>query len=260
MRVAREPADSLLVGLDVDSTGVATLSLDDVAGQNTMSEPLVAQLIERLHEVAVAPQVKVVVLKGLPQVFSGGASRELLDNLMRGEVALSDILLPRAMFDLPVPTIAALEGHAIGGGLALGLCADLVLIARESRYGCSFMNMGFTPGMGMTRLLEHLLAPAMAHEMLFTGQAFKGAHFEGRSGFNYILPRAEVLPKAYELAGRIAEKPRVAVELLKRALSLGRRQLFEATRTIETFMHQISFAQTDAARLVAEHYGTYSES
>jgi polyketide biosynthesis enoyl-CoA hydratase PksI len=256
MRVLPEPINSRLIGLEVDSAGIATVSLDDIAGQNAMSEAFVTQLLERLSEIAVAPQIKVVVLKGLPEVFSGGASLELLEDLVRGRVAPSDILLPRAILDLPVPAIAAMEGHAIGGGFALGLCADLVLIARESRYGCSFINMGFTPGMGTTRLLEHVVTPAIAHEMLFTGQAFKGAHFEGRGGFNYILPRIQVLPKAYELAARIAEKPRATVELLKRALSLGRRQVFEATRTVETFMHQICFAQTDIARLIEKNYGS----
>jgi polyketide biosynthesis enoyl-CoA hydratase PksI len=256
MRVLPEPIKSRLVGLEVDSLGVATVSLDDVACQNAMSESLVTQLMERLHEITVAQQVRVVVIKGLPQVFSGGASRELLEDLVRGRAAPSDILLPKAILDLPVPAIAAMEGHAIGGGFALGLCADLVLIARESRYGCSFINMGFTPGMGTTRLLEHVITPAIAHEMLFTGQAFKGTHFEGRSGFNYILPRDQVLPKAYELAARIAEKPRATVEILKRALSLGRRQVFEATWTVETLMHQICFTQTDIARLIEENYGS----
>ena len=243
-----------LVGLKVDASGVATISLDDVESHNAMSEQLVMQLAERLLEINVAPQVKVVVLAGLPHVFSAGASRELLEHLVRGQVAPSDIVLPRMVLDLPVPTIAAMEGDAIGGGFALGLCADLVLIARESRYGCSFMNLGFTPGMGTTRLLEHVLTPALAHEMLFTGQSFKGTHFEERSGFNYILPRTQVLPKSYELAARIAEKPRAALEALKRTLSLGRRQAFESTRTIETLMHQVCFSQADIAQLIEENY------
>ena len=55
---------------------------------------------------------------------------------------------------------AAGEPIKIGGGFALGLCADVILLARESRYGCTFMNLGFTPGMGTTSLLEHVLSTA----------------------------------------------------------------------------------------------------
>jgi polyketide biosynthesis enoyl-CoA hydratase PksI len=196
-----------------------------------------------------------VVLAGLPEVFSSGGSLGMLQALARGEVAPTDIVLGRALLDLPVPAIAAMEGHAIGGGLALGLAADLVIIARESRYGASFMNMGFTPGMGITRLLGHVVSPAIAAELLFAGEAKKGAWFEGRSGFNAILPRAEVLPHARSLAARIAEKPRLSLELLKRTLTLGRRQAFEETHTLESLMHRLSFAGPSVLSRIEEHHG-----
>ncbi|MEI8256735.1 MAG: polyketide synthase [Deltaproteobacteria bacterium] len=243
-----------LVSLKIEADGVAVVKLADEVGRNAMSEPFVHALLARLRDVGTDPKVKAIVIAGLPDVFCAGASRELLENLVNGGLAPSDILLSKAVLDLPVPTLAAMEGHAIGGGLAIGLCADLVLIARESRYGASFMNMGFTPGMGITSLLEHVMTPAMAHEILYTGEAFKGRHFEGRSGFNYILPRGEVLAKAMDLAHRIAEKPRVALETLKRTLSLPKRQAFERTRTVETMMHQISFAQADIGRIISENY------
>src|SRR5215216_3839609 len=241
---------TLALGCD----GIATLEMHDNAGRNAMSEEFVVDLLEAFKAIAAWPELKVAVLLGLPDVFSAGATREVLQALADGAVAPSDLLLGKAFLDLPVPTIAAMEGHALGGGLALGLCADIVLIARESRYGCPFMNLGFTPGMGITRLLEHVLTPALAHEMLYTGEPFKGAHFEGRSGFNYILPRAEVRPKALELAERIAEKPRVALTTLKRALSLPRRQAFEATRTVEALMHEVTFAQPTVRQLVEEQF------
>ncbi len=246
----REP----VVRLDVDARGIATVTLDDASGRNAMSEPFVRELSEALRRLAASEESRVAVLLGLPEVFSAGASRETLEAILDGKLAPADIVLPRAVLDVPVPVIAAMEGHAVGGGLALGLCADIVLIARESVYSCNFMNMGFTPGMGVTRLLEHVLSPAIAHEMMYTGQFFRGAHFDGRSGFNYVLPRAQVRPKAMDLAARIAEKPRPALEVLKRVLSTGKRQAFEATRTTEAMMHAITFAGPDVRRLIEENY------
>lgn len=242
------------VRLDVDGRGVATVIMGDAPGRNAMSEPFVRELSETLRVLATCGEARVVVLLGLPDVFSAGASRETLEAILDGKLASSDILLPKAVLDVTVPVIAAMEGHAVGGGLALGLCADIILIARESSYGCNFMNLGFTPGMGTTRLLEHVLSPAIAHEMMYTGQFFRGAHFEGRSGFNYILPRAQVRPKAMDLAARIAEKPRPALEALKRVLSMDKRQAFEATRTVEAMMHAITFAGPDVRRLIEENY------
>jgi polyketide biosynthesis enoyl-CoA hydratase PksI len=246
--------ESRLVRLEVDGRGIATVAMCDTAGRNAMSESLVHDLLEAFHVLARSREARVAVLLGLPEVFSAGASREMLDALVAGRVAPSEILLPRAFLDVPVPTIAAMEGHAVGGGLALGLVADIVLIARESSYACPFMNLGFTPGMGMTRLLEHVLSPGIAHEMLYTGQAFRGSHFEGKSGFNYILPRAEVRAKALDLAARIVEKPRPALEILKSVLSAPKRQAFETTRAVEAMMHRLTFSEPDVRRLIDDHY------
>jgi polyketide biosynthesis enoyl-CoA hydratase PksI len=231
---------------------IAVVTLDDEAGRNALSEPMVHELTRTLAAAGADRAVHAIVLAGRPDVFCTGASREMLAAIVSGRVAPADILLPRAVLDLPVPVIAAMAGHAIGGGLALGLCADLVVIARESRYGASFMNMGFTPGMGMTRLLEHVLTPAVAHELLYTGEARRGDAFA--TGFNSIVTRTDVLPRAMELAARIAEKPRYALEALKRTLSLPRRRAFEQTRTIEALMHEVCFAQPDIARRIEDSY------
>ena len=230
------------------------LSMADVPGRNAFSEPFVTDLELALGTVCNSRSVKVLVLTGLSDVFASGAPKELLARLARGEVVPTDIMLSKAVLDVPVPTIAAMQGHATGGGLALGLCADILLMAKESRYGASFMNMGFTPGMGMTRLLEHVFSPAIAQELLYTGQFRRGAEFIGSAGVNYILPRAEVCAKAFDVASQIAEKPRCSLELLKRTLSMGRRQLFEESRTIEAMMHSISFMQKEVRDRIEGEY------
>jgi 4-carboxy-3-alkylbut-2-enoyl-[acp] decarboxylase len=236
--------------------GIARIEMHDSDGRNTMSEGFVADLLDAFAGIASWPDLRIAVLFGLPDVFSAGASAQVLHALAQGAIAPRDLLLGKALLDMPVPTIAAMEGHAIGGGLALGLSADIVLIARESRYGCPFMNLGFTPGMGMTRLLEQVLSPAIAHEMLYTGEAFKGAHFQTRGGFNYVLPKADIRPKALDLAERIAGKPRVALVALKQTLALPKRQAFAAAHVAETLMHQITFAQPGLRHFIEERYAS----
>lgn len=230
------------------------LSMADEQGRNAFSEAFVADLELALSTVCTSRIVKVLVMTGLPDVFASGAPKGLLARLARGELVPTDIMLSKAVLDIPVPTIAAMQGHATGGGLALGLCADILLMARESRYGASFMNMGFTPGMGMTRLLEHVFSPAIAHELLYTGQFRRGRELIGCSGVNYILPGSEVCAKAFDVALQIAEKPRCSLELLKRTLSIGRRQAFEESRTIEAMMHSISFMQNEVRARIEDEY------
>lgn len=237
------------------SNGIVTVEMRDVVGRNALSELFVEELLAALLLVGRMVDSRVVVVCGLPDVFCAGASLEVLEKVVSGEVVPGDHHLSKALLDIPVPTIAAMEGHAIGGGLALGLCADISIIARESRYGCSFMNMGFTPGMGATRLLENVLSPAIAHELLYSGERRRGADFEGRSGFNHILPRADVRSKAYEVAERIAEKPRAALEALKRVLSADKRRAFEETRATEALMHAVSFGEGDVRQRIKDNYG-----
>lgn len=245
---------SALVSLEIDRDGVAELRMHDEAGKNGFSEPFLAALVAAVNDAAENEGARVVLLRGLPEVFCSGAPHDLLLRLVTGRFAPADIVLARQVLDLPIPLVAAMEGHATGGGFALGLCADIVLMARESRYGCNFINMGFTPGMGTTRLLEHVLSPAVAHELLLTGELRRGADFAKHGGINHILPRAEVLPKALDLARRIAEKPRGALVTLKRTLSIRRRQAFEESRTIEALMHEVSFASEATRQRIEEEY------
>ncbi|HEY5957579.1 MAG TPA: polyketide synthase [Polyangiaceae bacterium] len=247
-------ATSRLVRLSIDADAVATVAMADQAQRNAFSERFVEELKECLDAVACDAQVKVAVIIGLPDVFAAGASRELLGRLARGEVPPTDIVLTKALLDVPVPTISAMEGHATGGGLALGFAADMIVLARESRYGASFMNMGFTPGMGITRLLEHALSKAVAHELLYTGEFRRGSDLAEKGGINYVLPKSQVRAKAFDLAAQIAEKPRRSLELLKRSLSIGRRQAFEESRTVESLMHTITISQADIIAKIENEY------
>ncbi len=243
-----------LTDLDVDSSGIATLSMRDAAGKNALSVEMVGELEERCSAIARDERLKAVVFVGLDDYFSTGATRAVLRDLQSGRATPRDLLLPRALLDIPVPVVAAMAGHAIGGGLALGICADLTVASRESRYGATFMQFGFTPGLGLTALLEYTLGPALAHELLLTGQTFRGTHFEGR-GFNYVLPKSQVMPKAVDLATSLTEKPRTALVTLKTTLSATKRAMFEAARSRETLMHAITFASPETARLIDEELG-----
>ncbi len=234
--------------------GITSVEMADRKNRNAFSERFVEELKECLDAVAEDPGTKVVVLSGLEDVFAAGATREMLARLARGDVAPTDIVLTKSLLDVSVPTIAAMEGHATGGGLALGFAADIIVLSRESRYGASFMNMGFTPGMGITRLLEHALSAAVAHELLYTGEFRRGSELAEKGGINHVLPKARVKAKAFDIAAQIAEKPRRSLELLKRTLSIGRRQAFEESRTVESLMHSITFSQSGIVERIENEY------
>lgn len=238
------------VMLTVSEHGVATVRMAEPEHKNAFTDGLVHSLRGALSVASEDQAVKVILLCGLPEVFCSGASRALLDRLSGGAMEPTDITLSKDILDLPVPVIAAMRGHAVGGGLVLGACADVVLLAAESRYGFTFMDLGFTPGMGATALLAHLWSPAIAHELLYTGELRRGADLAG-SGVNAVLPADEVEPYAFDLAARVAEKPRLALRTLKRTLSIPRRRAFEEARTIEALMHSVTFYGPDVQSRIA---------
>jgi polyketide biosynthesis enoyl-CoA hydratase PksI len=231
--------------------GIARLTLADAHSANALGEEMVGALRDRFAAIGRAADARVVVLTGEGETFSSGAPRALLLRLAAGEVRPADIVLPKLLLDCEVPVIAAMAGHATGGGFALGLAADIILIGEDSRYGFTFMNLGFTPGMGTTRLCEHALSAAVAHELLYTGELRRGSGFRG-SGINHIVPSQQVETLALDIAARIADKPRTAVVALKRTLSLPRRQAFEQSLTQESLMHQITLGA--AARRIQDDY------
>jgi polyketide biosynthesis enoyl-CoA hydratase PksI len=253
------PADRLLLELEGD--GLAVLRMQDAAGKNTFSQDFVAAVVQALGELGRAPTVKAVVVCGLPTVFSGGGDREVLLGLAEGRIAPYDLLLTRALLEVPVPTIAAMAGAAVGGGLIFGLACDLVFMAQERRYGCNFMDLGFTPGMGTTRLLQAAVGSYVAAEMMFGAQYFRGSELAARCAqVNGILPAAEVERRALDVGRRICEKPRAALGLLKRALGLPRRVAFEEARTAESMMHELCFADpATLANIRANYIGGAAE-
>ena len=235
------------------TSGVACLTLCDPGSGNALGEPMVQAIADALNAAGRHADTRAIVLAGDGDMFSAGAPKALLLQLARGEQQPADIRLSGALLASPLPVIAAMAGHAIGGGFALGLAADVIVLAAESRYGFTFMNLGFTPGMGTTAICEHALSPAIAHELLFTGELRRGRDF-ARTGVNHVVPRADVLPLALDIAARIAAKPRPAIEALKRTLSLARRRAHETAMTIEPLMHQLTFAAAARTGTIEAQY------
>jgi len=241
--------------LTSEPSGISCLKMDDAKARNVFSAQFITEFLHALDELERERRTKVLILCGLQDVFCGGAEKQALLDLCEGKAAARDLVICERLLELPFPIIAAMEGHAIGGGLAVGFCCDIVIAARESRYGAVFMSLGFTPGMGCTTLLAELVGPFLANEMMFTGKRFRGSELEGRgTHVNYILPRTEVLTKARDIAEQIAEKDGRSISLLKHALSLKKKKLLIDARHQEDLMHRISFSFPETRRTIQELY------
>lgn len=234
--------------------GIVEMTLDDAEHENRLSDRLCDEFLIALAHLAKQPDLKVVILRGRPDVFCAGATMEALQRVLSGQLHVKDLLLSRPMLNFPVPIIGALEGHAVGGGLVLALCCDLVVAASGKRYSMNFARMGFTPAMGTTALLPAAVGSTIAAEMMMTAKYYKGHEIDGMHLFNYVVPADQVFDIALDLAQRIAEKPRPVLELSKESLALPRRQLLQAAMSREHLMHKVCFSQAEVAAIIGETY------
>jgi len=236
------------------SDGIFGLQLDDRPHSNCLGDVLCADLTDALTTLAADTRVKVLVVSGAPDLFCGGASRQMLDRLVAGGASVRDLALPSLLIGFPVPVVAALEGDAIGGGLMLALSCDIVIAAESRRYGLNFTTLGFAPGMGATGLLPSLVGHAMAIEMLLSGKFYKGRELVHRGLFNAVVPHDRVREVASEHAGRIAERPRYVIEIVKQALAEPRLRVLNEALAREHGLQRKCFARSDIAATIAASY------
>lgn len=242
------------IDIHMSDEGIATLKMNDTERKNIFADDFIAELVDGIDHIETL-QPKVMILQGLPEVFSGGADKKNLLDLADGKVHVKDLVISEKLVHAPFPVIAAMEGHAVGGGLVMAACSDMVIAARESWYGVVFMSLGFTPGMGTTTLLQDLFGPFVANEMMFSGKRYKGRHLqEMANNLNYILPREDVMKKAQDIALQIAQNNIKSIYLLKYALSARKKKLLIEARVQEDFMHRLSFAFPETRKTIEEFY------
>ncbi len=246
-----------LISIDNYSDTIAIFHMKDDESKNTFTEEFIKVMIEKLNLLQIDKKYKVVILRGLPNIFCAGAAKSELMKLFKGEVSVKDLILSELLLQIPVPVISAMEGGAVGGGMVVGLCSDIIIMAERSMYGGGFADLGFSPGMGYTRLLQGLVGDYIANEMIYTGKMYKGRIFKEKTLVNYVLPYEEVFNKAKELAEIISEKPRETLTAMKYSISLKKRQLLLEARVHEDFMHKITFNQKEVKEIIQNRYSEF---
>lgn len=189
---------------------------------NLVSRELTGQLRAALTAVAQSPDVRVVVLTGRgDRAFCAGSDVKEFEAL-HGRVAEEKLLLEKLVYRqlarLPVPTIAAIEGHALGGGLELALCCDLRVAGDRARLGMPELTLGVTPGSGGTQRLPRIVGPARAKELILLGELIDAGSAERIGLVNRTVPAGTALAEARRMAEVIAGRGPVAVRVAKRLI------------------------------------------
>jgi len=244
-----------VVHLNWQSPAIAVIAMEDRAGRNTFTLELVSGLKRAFDAVVAAPEAKVVVLHGYESIFCAGGTEEELLGIADRKQKFDEAGFYRMLLDVPLPVISAMQGHALGGGLVFGLYADLVVMAEQALYATNFMKYGFTPGMGATDIVPRKLGEALGAEMLFTAASYHGGKLRERGIGIPVVPRSEVVPKALALAGDLADKPLVALKMLKETLTAPVRENLPKVVEREMHMHEVTFAQPGIRERIRARFG-----
>lgn len=234
-----------VVTLDYPQKEIAVVTLEDRESRNTFSTGIVDGLLKTFETINNNEILRVVVIRGYDNYFCcGGTKNELLD-IYSGKLTFTDLAFYRLLLDCPVPTIAAMQGHALGGGLAFACYADVMVLALESFYSANFMKYGFTPGMGATYMLPKKMGEGLGHEMLFSARNYQGVELKARGVSAQIVEKNKVIDVALQMARDLAEKPRLSLTLLKKHLNSDLNNKLQKIIDEELLMHKITFGQPE---------------
>jgi enoyl-CoA hydratase/carnithine racemase len=196
---------------------VCIVRLNREAKLNAMSEALCGQLLDALAGDQVR-ESSVVVLAGSPRAFSAGADlTEFTDDSV--DATLRYYRGPGRVWEalptLPQPSIAAISGWAVGGGLELALSADLRVADSTARFALPEVSLGILPSAGGMSRLVRLLGTARAKELILLGQRFDAARALELGVINRLVGEGEAEPAALEWAALLAEQPQAALQVTR---------------------------------------------
>lgn len=200
------------------SDGVATVTLNDPERRNSLSTELVAAIVETMDQLEADDSVGAVVVTGAPPAFCAGA---VLGNLAEatgdslGSIYEGFLRVARS----PLPTIAAVNGAAVGAGMNMALGCDLRIAGERAKFDTRFLQLGIHPGGGHTWMLRRIAGQQVAMATVVFGDVLDGREAE-RLGLVYrCVADDALLDTAHELAARAAAAPRELVTTTKQTIA-----------------------------------------
>ena len=206
-----------LVILD-KSDGVATLTLNNPSERNTLTAPMVADILAAMDDIESDSSIGAIVVTGAAPAFCAGANlgnlaeatSESLGNIYEGFLRIARS---------PLPTLAAVNGAAVGAGMNLALGCDVRIAARRAKFDTRFLQIGIHPGGGHTWMLNRIVGPQAAMATVLFGEILDGAEAE-RIGLAWRCVDDDALQStAHTMAMRAASAPRELLTVTKETIS-----------------------------------------
>jgi enoyl-CoA hydratase len=239
------------------SEGVVLLTLDNPDQRNAMSDEMTSSWVSTIDQLATDPTVRAVVVTGEGSAFCSGGNTSWIASEPDAEV---DYLRSRmiafyrswlSIRKLEVPTIAAVNGPAIGAGLCIALACDLRYASSRAKLGAPFVKLGMHPGMAATYLLPNVVGEARARDLLLTGRIADAEESERLGMVSRVFPEETFLDDVLEVARGIAATAPIPSRYTTLALRDGGHASFEAAVQWEALAQPITLATADLQEGIA---------
>ncbi len=230
---------------------IAVLTLDRPGQLNAIGSETVDRLTLALNELRDNDDVRALVVAGAGRAFSAGADIGEIESFTAPRQFHSFVRQLTDAYalleDFPKPSVAAVHGFAFGGGLELALACDLRVAERGARLGLPEMKLGVLPGAGGTQRLPRLIPPAIAKQMILTGEAIDAERAHALGLVNELAEPGEVLGVAEALAATVAVGAPLALAAGKRLIDYGLGMDLEAAISYERETVSVLFSTEDQA-------------
>ena len=200
---------------------IAILSVDRPEALNALSREIVDEMDGYIEEVKKDADIRCLILYSEKNFAAGADIKAMAVCDEEGAKAFCFSPVYDKIAELEIPTIAAIEGYALGGGMELALTADIRIAGKSAKMGFPEVTLGIFPGAGGTIRAPKLVGPAFAKELIFSGDAVNAERALQMGLVNRVVDDAEVLEEAKKLAGRIAKRGPVAVRMVKDVITRG---------------------------------------
>jgi len=208
------------IRLDVED-GVALLTVDRPEVRNALDTDTVAEIHEALDRIERDDSVRVLIVTGAGEkVFVAGADiKSLLARTTKDVLVAANNRLFARLADLPIPTIAAINGYALGGGLEFALACDIRIASSNAKLGLPETGLGIIPGAGGTHRLPRIVGLGIAKEMILAGTIHDAEAAKAIGLVNRVVAPGELLDEVRKLAGAIQKRAPMALRLAKMSLN-----------------------------------------
>jgi len=231
------------------SDGICTVKINRPDKLNAMNMDVAKELIKTFETLGKDDNIKVIILTGEGEkAFSAGADIEYMSKISPdesveyaklGQLVTSTVELVRQ------PTIAAVNGFALGGGCELAMSCDIRLAADTAKLGQPEVTIGIPPGWGGTQRLMRIVGIAKAKELVYTGRIIKAEEAKEIGLVNQVYPLASLQEEALKMAQAIAKNSAMGVQMSKTAINKGRNADLDTGLAIELLAWRNCFTHPD---------------